>query len=244
MKGILMFKRAFLSFLITLVFPLQSHAFMDGCAKDIFKVGASFDSAVYSAEEDSKELDLVSDQGLGIYLNWIIYCPESGIEISPYFQFRNYAFEESDDFGKQEDIESFTIGFDIAKRTSIFGFEFDTILGLGNREDIIINVENGQPRKHDLKNNLITIGLRKELYKLFGARGGVKAHIGALFPDDDRVETGYTSRISTDLHYKLAKKYALILDLFYDYYDQDVKDSDLRFSRKEIGLGGYFLFRF
>jgi hypothetical protein len=244
MKGILMFRSFLFSFLLIAFTSSSAHAFMNGCAKDIFKVGASFDSLVVNAERESKELDLVSKEGLSIYFNWIIFCPKSGIEISPYFYSRNYTFESNDDFENPEDIESFTIGIDFSKTLSLFGFKFDGIIGVGYREDIILGFENGEIRQRDFDNTLLTFGIRKDLYTLFGAKGSLKAHMGLLFADDDRVDTGFTARASTDLHFKLAKKYALILDLFYDYYDQEEKDSDLRFSRKELGLGSHFLFRF
>jgi hypothetical protein len=240
-----MFRQYSLFLLVTLLYiPLNSYAFMEGCAKDIFKVGASLDSGVFSGERDGKNLDLVSEQGLGIYLNWIVYCPDSELEISPYFYFRNYSFEKSEDFGDAEDIELFTVGVEFAKSFSLFGSKFDAILGIGSREDIILGFDNDQIRKRDIDNNLITIGFRKSLFNLFGASGGFKAHVGVLLPGDDDIGTGFTSRVSTDLHYKLAKKYALVLDLFYDYYDQEEKNADVEFSRKELGLGGHFLFRF
>ena len=62
-KGTLMFKLVALFFL---TFSMNSFAFLDGCAKDIFKVGASFDSAIFNADRDGDELDLVSDEDLDL----------------------------------------------------------------------------------------------------------------------------------------------------------------------------------
>lgn len=230
----------------TILINSNVHAFMNGCAKDIFKVGASLDSAVYQAQRDSKELELVTDSGLGIYLNWIVYCPTSEWEISPYFYFRNYEFDKSEDFKDPDPEESFTVGVDFAKRVSLLGLEFDGIIGIASREDIILGSDNGEIRKMDINNTILTFGFKKQLNKLFGAHLGIKAQFGLLFPDEDSVDTGFTTRLSTDLHYKLAKKYALVFDLFFDHYDQELSDGnlDLKFSRRELGLGSFFLFRF
>ena len=233
--------------LLTLTYSFNSFAFLDGCAKDIFKVGASLDSAVFNANRDGKELDLVSDQGLGIRLHWIVFCPESGVETTPYFYFRNYSFKSNSDFQEPpSDIESFTLGVDFSKRISFLGSKFDLILGLATREETII-AGASELYKRNYDNTIVTIvtiGFQKGLYSFKKAKGSFKFVAGALFADQNSVDTGFTTRISTDLLMRLSQKYSLVFDLFLDYYDQKDRQDNIEFSRTEIGLASNFLFRF
>ncbi len=229
-------------FKIIFLISLISFSAQADCIKDVFKVGAGFDSFVLNGQRGSDELDIVSDSGLSIRGNWIIYCPDSGIEISPYVYMRNYSFSEFDDGGEIDDYNSFSIGSTFLKAYS-FG---DLFIDLFQREELGVGAKNNDSSElTDVTYDNIGIlgGYGFNYYKGEKMRLDARAAAGILISGDDDFDTGFVLKASTDLLYKLNSKFSLIFDLYLEIYDQENTYVDLDITRQEFGLNSSLLFR-
>ncbi len=239
-----MYKRLLL--VSSLLLSLNSYAFMDSCVKDIFKVGLGFDSGVYDIERDEEDVTLSSESGISSRINWIIFCPQSGIEISPYIYSRNYSFDNSGELsGAPDEIDSFTIGVEFSKEMMVFGKRISAILDIGSREDFSIyrDYHNDEVHKQSVDNTMLMVGLKSNIYSSSRTFVSLSAKMGMLFSEEGDIDDGFTSRLSSEVLYKLSKKYSLMFDFFYDYYDQRSDQADAEISRKELGVTTYFMFR-
>lgn len=233
MIGILMFKFFFFIF-------LSLNMASANCIKDVFKVGAGFDSLVYNGERGPDELDIVSDSGVSLRAHWIIFCPSSGLEISPYIYMRNYTFSEFDDGGEVDDFNSFSIGSTLLK-----GFNFgDLFIDIYQREELGIGAR-GDDDLTDVKYDNLGVlgGYGFNYYKGARSRFDAKFAMGALFSSDDQFDTGFVAKVSTDFLYKISSKFSLIFDVYYELYKQENTKLDLDIRREEFGVNSSVLFR-
>jgi len=234
MIDILMFK--VLIFLLLIGSSVQA-----SCIKDVFKVGAGFDSLILSGERGSDNLDLVSDSGLSLRFNWIVYCPDSGLEISPYFYFRNYTFSKFDDGGEVEEFNSASIGSTFLKTYSFGDLFFDIF----TREEIGVGQGEGIEDITDVYYDNLGVlgGYGFNYYKGGSSRMDAKAAAGILIPSEDQFDTGFVVKLSTDFLYKISKKLSLVFDIYLEHYEQNNSNIDLYLSREEFGINSSIIFR-
>lgn len=232
---------------LTVILFAPATSFANKCLMNIGSVGASFDSVVYEGKGSGGQADLASTAAYGLKADWIIYCPDNGWEISPYFRYRNYTFDDKVNYSYfnevPDSINLFSIGTELKIPVMIRERHFEVPIDIEVREEMgFESATSGGVKKMNYVNIKAMGGLRSFLWRVKGHDITGVLKLGALASLSDKAGMGIIYGLSTEYFLKIWETTSIKFDLYYDSYDQDFITFDM--TRTELGLRANATFMF
>ena len=234
--------------LACLIFSSAGTAHAVQCVKDIFSAGASFDSFTYDVENRfaGKSFSVNSRFGLALRAAWVVFCPNSNIEINTYAKLRMFRIESSDTENELAGIRTDNIlpsfGFEFRK-VSLFGFRrLEIPLDIELREDLgVSNGPMGIYQSERISNLKVAAGLRyyfliNETQHLLG-----EIKLGPLLHLADE-DDGGIFEVSAEYYRKLTEASSAQVRIYYEELDMMSRGNDI--IGKNGGVRASLVFRY